>query len=195
MSIKWVIDSSVKADCSDAELANVNVSMNPFDEIAIEETIELKEKYMAAEVVVVLIGVKQAQEAPGDRFGDGRGSRDILIEAAGPALCGKGAIDSDRNATGQIPAALLGWSQGTFASEVSVDGDQTGLTREVDNSLQTIKVNMPTIVTVDLHLNELRYASLPNTMKAKAKPLATKIPADYGVDVAPRMTIGKTVEP
>ncbi len=221
--VKRVIDYNVKvrvkADGSGVDLANVKMSMNPFDEIAVEEAIRLKEKGVATEVVVVSIGVKQAQETLRNALAMGA-DRAILIEAAsdvhtdieplavakllaavvkeeqpGLVLCGKQAIDNDMNATGQMLAALLGWSQGTFASEVVIEGDKAKVTREVDGGLQTITVSMPTIITVDLRLNEPRYASLPNIMKAKAKPLATKTPADYGVDVAPRLSVVKTVEP
>jgi len=221
--VKRVIDYNVKvrvkADGSGVDLANVKMSMNPFDEIAVEEAIRLKEKGVATEVVVVSIGVKQAQETLRNALAMGA-DRAILIEAAsdvhtdieplavakllaavvkeeqpGLVLCGKQAIDNDMNATGQMLAALLGWSQGTFASEVAIEGDKAKVTREVDGGLQTISVSMPTIITVDLRLNEPRYASLPNIMKAKAKPLATKTPADYGVDVTPRLSVVKTVEP
>jgi electron transfer flavoprotein beta subunit len=221
--VKRVIDYNVKvrvkADGSGVDLANVKMSMNPFDEIAVEEAIRLKEKGIATEVVVVSIGVKQSQETLRNALAMGA-DRAILIEATdnvhndieplavakllaavvkeeapGLVLCGKQAIDNDMNATGQMLAALLGWSQATFASEVAIEGDHAKVTREVDGGLQTITVKMPTIITVDLRLNEPRYASLPNIMKAKAKPLATKTPADYGVDVAPRLTVVKTVEP
>jgi electron transfer flavoprotein beta subunit len=195
------------------------MSMNPFDEIAVEEAIRLKEKGIATEVVVVSIGVKQAQETLRTALAMGA-DRAILIEASadvhtdieplavakllagvvreeapGLVLAGKQAIDNDMNATGQMLSALLGWSQATFASELAIDGDTARVTREVDGGLQTISVKLPTIVTVDLRLNEPRYASLPNIMKAKAKPLATKTPADYGVDVSPRLSVVKTVEP
>ena len=221
--VKRVIDYNVKvrvkADGSGVDLANVKMSMNPFDEIAVEEAIRLKEKGVATEVVVVSIGVKQAQETLRNALAMGA-DRAILIEATdnvhtdieplavakllaavvreeqpGLVLCGKQAIDNDMNATGQMLAALLGWSQGTFASEVAIEGDHAKVTREVDGGLQTITVRMPTIITVDLRLNEPRYASLPNIMKAKAKPLATRTPADYGVDVSPRLSVVKTVEP
>ena len=221
--VKRVIDYNVKvrvkADGSGVDLANVKMSMNPFDEIAVEEAIRLKEKGIATEVVVVSIGVKQAQETLRNALAMGA-DRAILIEATdnvhtdieplavakllaavvkeeapGLVLCGKQAIDNDMNATGQMLAALLGWSQATFASEVAIEGDHARVTREVDGGLQTITVKMPTIITVDLRLNDPRYASLPNIMKAKAKPLAIKTPADYGVDVAPRLTVVKTVEP
>jgi electron transfer flavoprotein beta subunit len=221
--VKRVIDYNVKvrvkADGSGVDLANVKMSMNPFDEIAVEEAIRLKEKGIATEVVVVSIGVKQAQETLRNALAMGA-DRAILIEATadvhtdieplavakllagvvkeeapGLVLCGKQAIDNDMNATGQMLAALLGWAQATFASELTVEGDSATVTREVDGGLQTIKVKMPAIVTVDLRLNEPRYASLPNIMKAKAKPLATKTPADYGVDVSPRLSVLKTTEP
>ncbi|NJS37866.1 MAG: electron transfer flavoprotein subunit beta/FixA family protein [Rhodobacteraceae bacterium] len=221
--VKRVIDYNVKvrvkADGSGVDLANVKMSMNPFDEIAVEEAIRLKEKGIATEVVVVSIGVKQAQETLRNALAMGA-DRAILIEATdnvhtdieplavakllaavvkeeapGLVLCGKQAIDNDMNATGQMLAALLGWSQATFASEVAIEGDHAKVTREVDGGLQTITVKMPTIITVDLRLNDPRYASLPNIMKAKAKPLAMKTPADYGIDVAPRLTVLKTVEP
>jgi electron transfer flavoprotein beta subunit len=221
--VKRVIDYNVKvrvkADGSGVDLANVKMSMNPFDEIAVEEAIRLKEKGIATEVVVVSIGVKQSQETLRNALAMGA-DRAILIEATdnvhtdieplavakllaavvkeeapGLVLCGKQAIDNDMNATGQMLAALLGWSQATFASEVAIEGDSAKVTREVDGGLQTITVKMPTIITVDLRLNEPRYASLPNIMKAKAKPLAIKTPADYGVDVAPRLLVVKTVEP
>jgi electron transfer flavoprotein beta subunit len=221
--VKRVIDYNVKvrvkADGSGVDLANVKMSMNPFDEIAVEEAIRLKEKGKATEIIVVSIGVKQSQETLRTALAMGA-DRAILIEATdnvqtdieplavakllaavvreeapGLVLCGKQAIDNDMNATGQMLAALLGWSQGTFASEVSVEGEHTVLTREVDSGLQSIKVKMPAIITVDLRLNDPRYASLPNIMKAKAKPMAMKTPADYGVDVTPRLSVIKTVEP
>ncbi|MFN6926065.1 MAG: electron transfer flavoprotein subunit beta/FixA family protein [Tabrizicola sp.] len=221
--VKRVIDYNVKvrvkADGSGVDLANVKMSMNPFDEIAVEEAIRLKEKGVATEVVVVSIGVKQAQETLRNALAMGA-DRAILIEATdnvhtdieplavakllaavvkeeqpGLVLCGKQAIDNDMNATGQMLAALLGWSQATFASEIAIEGDHARVTREVDGGLQTISVKLPSIITVDLRLNEPRYASLPNIMKAKAKPLATKTPADYGVDISPRLSVVKTVEP
>ncbi|WP_179381556.1 electron transfer flavoprotein subunit beta/FixA family protein [Jannaschia marina] len=221
--VKRVIDYNVKvrvkADGSGVDLANVKMSMNPFDEIAVEEAIRLKEAGTATEVVAVSIGVKQAQETLRTALAMGA-DRAILITAAddvhtdieplavakllkavidaeepGLVLAGKQAIDNDMNATGQMLSALLGWSQATFASEVKVEGDSAVVTREVDGGLQTIKVKMPAIVTVDLRLNEPRYASLPNIMKAKKKPLEEKTPEDYGVDVAPRLEIVKTAEP
>ncbi|MCY4335602.1 MAG: electron transfer flavoprotein subunit beta/FixA family protein [Litoreibacter sp.] len=221
--VKRVIDYNVKvrvkADGSGVDLANVKMSMNPFDEIAVEQAIRLKEAGQADEVVAVSIGVKQSQETLRTALAMGA-DRAILIVAAddvhtdieplsvakllkgvideeqpGLVICGKQSIDNDLNATGQMLSALMGWSQATFASELEIEGDKAVVTREVDGGLQTIKVNMPTVVTVDLRLNEPRYASLPNIMKAKKKPLDEKTPADYGVDVAPRLSIVKTAEP
>ena len=221
--VKRVIDYNVKvrvkADGTGVDLANVKMSMNPFDEIAVEEAIRLKEAGKAEEIVVVSIGVKQSQETLRTALAMGA-DRAILVVAAddvhtdieplavakilakvveeeqpGIVLAGKQAIDNDMNATGQMLSALLGWSQGTFASEVDIDGDNAVVTREVDGGLQTIKVAMPTVITVDLRLNEPRYASLPNIMKAKKKPLDEKTAADYGVDVTPRLEIVKTEEP
>ena len=221
--VKRVIDYNVKvrvkADGSGVDLANVKMSMNPFDEIAVEEAIRLKEAGKAEEIIAVSIGVKQAQETLRTALAMGA-DRAILVVAAddvhtdieplavakilakiveeeqpGLVLAGKQAIDNDMNATGQMLSALLGWSQGTFASEVDIDGDNAKITREVDGGLQTINVKMPAIITVDLRLNEPRYASLPNIMKAKKKPLDEKTAADYGVDVAPRLEIVKTTEP
>jgi electron transfer flavoprotein beta subunit len=221
--VKRVIDYNVKvrvkADGSGVDLANVKMSMNPFDEIAVEEAIRLREAGKADEVIAVSIGVRQAQETLRTALAMGA-DRAILViatedvqqdieplavakilagivreEAPGLVLCGKQAIDNDMNATGQMLSALLGWSQATFASELSVDGDHATVTREVDGGLQSIKVKMPAIVTVDLRLNEPRYASLPNIMKAKKKQLDEKTPANYGVDVSPRLAVVKTVEP
>jgi electron transfer flavoprotein beta subunit len=221
--VKRVIDYNVKvrvkADGSGVDLANVKMSMNPFDEIAVEEAIRLKEKGVADEVVAVSIGVKQAQETLRTALAMGA-DRAILVVAAEDVhrdieplavakilkavideeaprlvLAGKQAIDNDMNATGQMLAALLGWSQATFASEVNVAAEAATVTREVDGGLQTIEVTLPAIVTVDLRLNEPRYASLPNIMKAKKKPLDQKTAADYGVDVAPRLEIVRTAEP
>ena len=221
--VKRVIDYNVKvrvkADGSGVDLANVKMSMNPFDEIAVEEAIRLKEAGKADEIVAVSVGVKQAQETLRTALAMGA-DRAILVVAAddvhqdieplavakilkaivdeeqpGLVLCGKQAIDNDMNATGQMLAALLGWSQATFASDVSVDGDKATVTREVDGGLQTISVAMPAVITVDLRLNEPRYASLPNIMKAKKKPLDEKTAADLGVDVTPRLTVLKTAEP
>ena len=221
--VKRVIDYNVKvrvkADGSGVDLANVKMSMNPFDEIAVEEAIRLKEKGIASEIVVVSIGVKQAQETLRTALAMGA-DRAILVEAAsdvhtdieplavakilaavardeqpGLILAGKQAIDNDLNATGQMLAALLGWAQGTFASELTVAGDSATVTREVDGGLQTIKVQLPAVITVDLRLNEPRYVTLPNIMKAKKKPLDTTTPADLGVDVAPRLKTLKVAEP
>ncbi|PID36383.1 MAG: electron transfer flavoprotein subunit beta [Rhodobacterales bacterium] len=221
--VKRVIDYNVKvrvkADGSGVDLANVKMSMNPFDEIAVEEAIRLKEAGKADEVVVVSIGVKQAQETLRTALAMGA-DRAILVVAADDVhddieplavakilakvveeeapqlvIAGKQAIDNDMNATGQMLAALLGWGQGTFASEVALDGDAVNVTREIDGGLQTVKLKLPAIVTADLRLNEPRYASLPNIMKAKKKPLDEKTAADYGVDTAPRLEIVKTSEP
>ncbi len=221
--VKRVIDYNVKvrvkADGSGVDLANVKMSMNPFDEISVEQAIRLKEAGQADEIIVVSVGVKQAQETLRTALAMGA-DRAILViasedvhhdiepltvakilkgivdeEQPGLVLCGKQAIDNDMNATGQMLAALMGWSQATFASEVAIEGDKAVVTREVDGGLQTIKVNMPTVITVDLRLNEPRYASLPNIMKAKKKPLDEKTPADYGVEVKNRLEIVKTVEP
>ncbi|WP_299146887.1 electron transfer flavoprotein subunit beta/FixA family protein [uncultured Tateyamaria sp.] len=221
--VKRVIDYNVKvrvkADGSGVDLANVKMSMNPFDEIAVEQAIRLKEAGQAEEIIAVSVGVKQAQETLRTALAMGA-DRAILVIAAddvhtdieplavakilkevideeqpGLVLCGKQAIDNDMNATGQMLSALMGWSQATFASEVEIAGDTAKVTREVDGGLQTIEVNMPTVVTVDLRLNEPRYASLPNIMKAKKKPLDEKTAADYGVDVTPRLEVVKTTEP
>ena len=221
--VKRVIDYNVKvrvkADGSGVDLANVKMSMNPFDEIAVEEAIRLREAGKADEVIAVSIGVKQAQETLRTALAMGA-DRAILVvatddvhtdieplavakimaaivkeEAPGLVLAGKQAIDNDMNATGQMLSALLGWSQATFASELDVDGNTATVTREVDDGLQTIKVKMPTIVTVDLRLNQPRYASLPNIMKAKKKQMDEKTPADYGVDVTPRLQVVTTTEP
>ena len=221
--VKRVIDYNVKvrvkADGSGVDLANVKMSMNPFDEIAVEEAIRLKEAGKAEAIVAVSIGVDKAQETLRTALAMGA-DRAILIVAAqdvhqdieplavakllkavideekpGLVLCGKQAIDNDMNATGQMLAALLGWAQATFASEIAVEGDHAVVTREVDGGLQSVKVRLPAVVSVDLRLNEPRYASLPNIRKAKKKPLEEKTPADYGVDVTPRLTVVRTVEP
>ena len=221
--VKRVIDYNVKvrvkADGSGVDLANVKMSMNPFDEIAVEQAIRLKEAGQVEEIVAVSIGVKQAQETLRTALAMGA-DRAILViasddvhkdieplavakilkaivdeEQPGLVLCGKQAIDNDMNATGQMLSALMGWSQATFASEGTIEGDKAKVTREVDGGLQTIEVTMPTVVTVDLRLNEPRYASLPNIMKAKKKPLDEKTAEDYGVDVSNRLEIVKTVEP
>ncbi len=221
--VKRVIDYNVKvrvkADGTGVDLANVKMSMNPFDEIAVEEAIRLKEAGKADEVVAVSIGVKQAQETLRTALAMGA-DRAILVVAAddvhqdieplavakilkglideekpGLVIMGKQAIDNDMNATGQMLAALLGWPQATFASELDIEGDHAVVTREVDGGLQTIRVKLPAIVTADLRLNEPRYASLPNIMKAKKKPLEEKTAADFGVDTAPRLEVVKTTEP
>ena len=217
--VKRVIDYNVKprvkADGTGVDLANVKMSMNPFDEIAVEEAIRLKEKSVATEVVAVSIGVAKAQETLRTALAMGA-DRAILIqtddeveplgvakllakvqeeEGAGLILLGKQAIDDDSNQTGQMLAALLNLPQGTFASKVEVEGDKVNVTREVDGGLETVKLNIPAIVTTDLRLNEPRYASLPNIMKAKSKPLATKTPADYGVDISPRLETLSVAEP
>ncbi len=217
--VKRVVDYNVKvrvkSDNTGVELANVKMSMNPFDEIAVEEAIRLKEAGKAEEIVVVSIGPKAATETlrTGLAMGADRG---ILVEYDGETeplavakvlkgvieeenpgvvLLGKQAIDDDCNQTGQMLAQLLGWPQGTFASEVAIDGDSVNVTREVDGGLETLKLNMPAVITTDLRLNEPRYASLPNIMKAKRKPIDEKAPGDYGVDMAPRLTTLKVEEP
>jgi len=217
--VKRVIDYNVrprvKADGSGVDLANVKMSMNPFDEIAVEEAIRLKEKGKASEIVAVSVGPAKAQETLRTALAMGA-DRAILVEteeAVEPlgvakilkAICdeeqpglvvmGKQAIDDDSNQTGQMLAALTGRPQGTFASKVEVEGEHVTVTREVDGGLETVRLALPAIVTTDLRLNEPRYASLPNIMKAKSKPLAVKSPADYGVDVAPRLTVLKVAEP
>ncbi|MEL6435344.1 MAG: electron transfer flavoprotein subunit beta/FixA family protein [Pseudomonadota bacterium] len=217
--VKRVVDYNVKIrvkpDGSGVELANVKMSMNPFDEIAVEEAIRLKEAGKVTEIVVVSIGPAQAQETirTGLAMGADRGilvKHDDLVEPLavakilkgiveaeepGLVVLGKQAIDDDANQTGQMLSALLGWSQGTFASNIDIEGDTAKVTREIDGGLQTIEIKMPAIVTTDLRLNEPRYASLPNIMKAKKKPIDEKAPADYGVDAAPRLAIVNTEEP
>ena len=217
--VKRVVDYNVKirvkADGSGVDLANVKMSMNPFDEIAVEEAIRLKEAGKASEIIAVSVGPQQAQETIRTALAMGA-DRGILVktddltepltvakilkgiaEAEGVELviCGKQAIDDDANQTGQMLSALLGWSQGTFASKVSPEGGTISVTREVDGGLQTVELKMPAVVTTDLRLNQPRYASLPNIMKAKKKPLDEKTPADYGVDTTPRLKVLKTVEP
>jgi len=217
--VKRVVDYNVKirvkADGSGVELANVKMSMNPFDEIAVEEAIRLKEAGKATEIVAVSIGPQQASETIRTALAMGA-DRGILVkvdqiveplavakilkavveaEKPGLVILGKQAIDDDCNQTGQMLAALLDWPQGTFASKLVVDGDSILVTREVDGGLQTVKLKSPAIVTTDLRLNEPRYASLPNIMKAKKKPIDEKSPADYGVDVAPRLEVVKTSDP
>ncbi len=216
--VKRVIDYNVKprvkADGSGVDLANVKMSMNPFDEIAVEEAIRLKEKGAATEIIVVSIGPDKAQETLRTALAMGA-DRAILIvaedveplgvakllakvveeEAPGLVIMGKQAIDDDSNQTGQMLAALTGRPQGTFASKVEVIGDSVSVTREVDGGLETVSLKTPAIITTDLRLNEPRYASLPNIMKAKSKPLAQKTPADFGVDVTSRLTTLKVTEP
>ena len=217
--VKRVVDFNVKirvkADGSGVELANIKMSMNPFDEIAVEEAIRLKEAGKATEIVAVSIGPAQASETIRTALAMGA-DRGILVKAEGvveplavakilkaiveaenPGLVimGKQAIDDDCNQTGQMLAALLGWSQGTFASKLTLDGDSVTVTREVDGGLQTVKLKAPGIITTDLRLNEPRYASLPNIMKAKKKPIADKNASDYGVDLTAHLEILKTSEP
>ena len=217
--VKRVVDYNVKIrvkpDGSGVELANVKMSMNPFDEIGVEEAIRLKEAGKAEEIVVVSIGPAQAAETLRTALAMGA-DRAILVkvdetveplgvakvlkgvveaEKPGLVILGKQAIDDDANQTGQMLSALLGWSQATFASKVEIEGDKAKVTREVDGGLQTVELKMPAVVTTDLRLNQPRYASLPNIMKAKKKPLDEKAPADYGVDVAPRLKVLKTEEP
>jgi electron transfer flavoprotein beta subunit len=217
--VKRVIDYNVKVrvkpDQTGVDLANVKMSMNPFCEIAVEEAVRLKEKGVATEVVIVSIGPQQAQETIRTALAMG-GDRGILIvtdadpeplavakllaavvaeEAPQLVLMGKQAIDGDNNAVGQMLSALLGWPQATYASAVEVSGSTAKVTREVDGGLQTLDVDLPAVVTADLRLNEPRYASLPNIMKAKKKEIAQKTVADYGVDVAPRLKVVKVAEP
>ena len=219
--VKRVVDYNVKIrvkpDGSGIELANVKMSINPFDEIAVEEAVRLKEKGGVAEVIVVSVGPAKAQETLRSALAFGA-DRGILIETPdtavveplavakllkavvaaeqpGIVIMGKQAIDDDCNQTGQMLAALLGWGQGTFASKLVLDGSVAHVTREVDGGLETVKLNLPAIVTTDLRLNEPRYPSLPNIMKAKKKPLDVKKPEDFGVDVTPRLQVLKTAEP
>ena len=217
--VKRVIDYNVKirvkADQTGVETANVKMSMNPFDEIAVEEAIRLREAGTATEIIAVSVGPQQCQETIRTALAMGA-DRGILIQTddevqplavakllkavadkEGPDLVilGKQAIDDDSNQTGQMLAALLGWSQATFASKIEIDGGSANVIREVDGGLETLKVSMPCIVTTDLRLNEPRYASLPNIMKAKKKPIDQMGPADLGVDITPRLTTLKVVEP
>ena len=217
--VKRVIDYNVKprvkADGSGVDLANVKMSMNPFDEIAVEEAIRLKEAGTAEEVIAVSIGPAKAQETLRTALAMGA-DRAVLVqtddeveplavakilkavaEAEGPGLVilGKQAIDDDSNQTGQMLAALMGRPQGTFANEVTLDGDSVTVKREVDGGLETVRLSLPAIITTDLRLNEPRYASLPNIMKAKKKPLDEKTPADYGVDITPRLKTLNVSEP
>ncbi len=217
--VKRVVDYNVKvrvkSDQTDVDLANVKMSMNPFDEIAVEEAVRLKEAGTASEIVVVSIGPEKAQEQIRQALAMG-GDRGILVttdvdaESLGVAkllkavcdeekpdmvIMGKQAIDNDQNQTGQMLAALLDWPQGTFASEVAQNGDKLHVTREIDGGLQTVALNLPAVVTTDLRLNEPRYASLPNIMKAKKKEMAQKTPEDYGVDLTPRLSKLKVTDP
>jgi electron transfer flavoprotein beta subunit len=219
VAVKRVIDYNVKvrvkADNTGVETANVKMSMNPFDEIAVEEAIRLKEAGTAEEIVAVSMGPQQCQETIRTALAMGA-DRGVLVktddelqplavaklmkavvdeEQPGLIILGKQAIDDDSNQTGQMLAALLGWPQATFASKVEIAGDKAKVTREVDGGLETIEINMPCIVTTDLRLNEPRYASLPNIMKAKKKPIDEKSPEDMGVDTAPRLTTIKVEEP
>ena len=219
VAVKRVIDYNVKirvkADNTGVETANVKMSMNPFDEIAVEEAIRMKEKGQATEIIAFSAGPAQCQETIRTALAMGA-DRAILVmtddeveplavakivkavaeeERPGLIITGKQAIDDDANQVGQMTAALLGWPQGTFANEVTVDGDSVTVKREIDGGLETVKLKTPAVVTTDLRLNEPRYASLPNIMKAKSKPLAQKTPADYGVDTAPRLKTLKVSEP
>jgi electron transfer flavoprotein beta subunit len=217
--VKRVVDYNVKvrvkADGSGVETAGVKMSMNPFDEIAVEEAVRLKEKGIATEIVVVSMGVTQCQETLRTALAMGA-DRGILVETdvelqplavakmlkalaakeqPGLIIMGKQAIDDDMNATGQMLAALLGWPQGTFASRISIEGEKLTVTREIDGGLETLELDLPCIVTADLRLNEPRYASLPNIMKARKKPIEIVKPADLGVDPAPRLKLVKVAEP
>ena len=219
VSVKRVVDYNVKirvkADGSGVELANVKMSMNPFDETAVEEALRQKEAGKATEVVVVSIGPAQASETIRTALAMGA-DRGILVktdslveplavakilkgvvaaEQPGLVIMGKQAIDDDCNQTGQMLAALLNWPQGTFASKVVMEGESVDVTREVDGGLQTVRLKLPAIITTDLRLNEPRYASLPNIMKAKKKPIDEKTPESYGVDISPRLEVIKTTEP
>ena len=221
VAVKRVVDFNVKirvkSDGSGVELANVKMSMNPFDEIAVEEMVRLKEKGLVTEIVAISIGPAKSQETIRTALSMGA-DRGLLIETPDGAaiepltvakllkgaveaeqpkfiILGKQAIDDDCNQTGQMLAALLGWPQATFASKLAIEGDTAMVTREVDGGLETIKIKLPAVVTTDLRLNEPRYPSLPNIMKAKKKPLDVKKPADYGVEIAQRLKVIKTVEP
>jgi electron transfer flavoprotein beta subunit len=219
VAVKRVIDYNVKPrvkmDGTGVDLANVKMSMNPFDEIAVEEAIRLKEKAGATEVVVVSVGPQKAQETIRTALAMGA-DRGILVQTEDEVeplavakilakiveeeqpqviLLGKQAIDDDSSQVGQMLGALTGYGQGTFASKVEISGDTANVTREVDGGLETVAIKLPAIVTTDLRLNDPRYPSLPNIMKAKAKPLASKTPADFGVDTAPRLETLKVVEP
>ncbi|MCT8268568.1 electron transfer flavoprotein subunit beta/FixA family protein [Afifella sp. JA880] len=217
--VKRVLDynvkARVKADGSGVDLANVKMSMNPFDEIAVEEAIRLKEAGSAEEIVIVSVGPSQAQETIRTALAMGA-DRGILVQAEGTAeplavakilkaiveaeapglvIMGKQAIDDDCNQTGQMLSALLGWSQGTFLKELQIKGEEAEVTREIDGGLETLSIALPAVVTADLRLNQPRYASLPNIMKAKKKPIDTKTADDYGVDLTPRLEVVETREP
>ena len=219
VTVKRVVDYNVKIrvkdDGSGVELANVKMSMNPFDEIAVEEALRLKEKGVASEIICASIGPAQAAETIRNALAMGA-DRGILVKTDQPTeplavakilkavveqerptlvIMGKQAIDDDCNQTGQMLAALLGWPQGTFASKVTIEGEYVVVTREVDGGLQTVKLKLPAIVTTDLRLNEPRYASLPNIMKAKKKPIEEKAPDALGIDLMPHLEVLKTVEP
>ena len=217
--VKRVVDYNVKvrvrSDGSGVELSGVKMSMNPFDEIAVEEAVRLKEKGIATEIIAISAGVTACQETIRTALAMGADSgilveTDAALEPLAVAkilkalvekesidlvIMGKQAIDADMNATGQMLAALLGWPQGTFASKVTIEGDTATVTREVDGGLETVALTLPAVVTSDLRLNEPRYASLPNIMKARKKPIETIKPADLGVDPAPRLTMMKVAEP
>lgn len=217
--VKRVIDYNVKvrvkSDNSGIELANVKMSMNPFDEIAVEEAVRLKEAGYAGEIIAVSIGPDKSQETLRTALAMGADRAilvsteenveplavakilKVVVEEENPeiVLMGKQAIDDDSNQTGQMLAALLAWGQGTFASEVKIDGSSVNVTREIDGGLETVKLNLPAVITTDLRLNEPRYASLPNIMKAKRKPLDQRTPDDYGVDISPRLKTLKVEEP
>ncbi len=219
VTVKRVVDYNVKirvrSDGSGVELSNVKMSMNPFDEISVEEALRLKEAGTASEVVVVSIGPAKAEETLRTALAMGA-DRAILVETEdaveplavakivkavveaeqpGLVIVGKQAIDDDSNQTGQMLSALLGWSQGTFASKLEIGDGAASVTREVDGGLQTVKLKLPAVVTTDLRLNEPRYASLPNIMKAKKRPLDKKTPADFGIDITPRLKVLNTEEP
>ncbi len=217
--VKRVVDFNVKvrvkADQTGVDFANLKMSMNPFDEIAVEEAVRLKEKGKATEIIAVSIGPAQAAETIRTALAMGA-DRGILVKTDGEVeplavakilkaivaeeqpqlvITGKQAIDDDSNQTGQMLAALLGWGQGTFAHKLELDGNSAKIEREIDGGLQTVEVKLPAVMTTDLRLNEPRYASLPNIMKAKKKPIAEKTPADYGVDPTPRLKVLKVSEP
>lgn len=218
VAVKRVVDANVKvrvaSDNSGVDLTNIKMAMNPFCEIAVEEAVRLKEKGIATEIIAVAVGPKEAQEQIRTALALGA-DRGILVEAAdaepltvakilkaivdqeqpGLVITGKQSIDGDNNQTGQMLAALTGMGQATFASAVAVEGDKVKVTREIDGGLQTVELKLPALITTDLRLNEPRYASLPNIMKAKKKPLDTKSPADFGVDAAPRVKTVKVEAP